>query len=109
MMPGKCHGAVCNNLREGLTKQIKFDIIIISRVAQLVEREYGAPDVKVVGSIPISAILYMNLKKLNKSTIKAQSEILWKQQKFKKLLQDKILYVLEHGDVMIDSLEIKKF
>ena len=51
----------------------------------------------------------MDSKKLNKSVIKLQSDILWKQEKFKKLLQDKILYVLEHGDVMIDNLELRKF
>ena len=51
----------------------------------------------------------INLKKLNKSVIQTQSDMIWKQQKFKKFLQDKILYVLEHGDVMIDNLELKKF
>jgi uncharacterized membrane protein YcaP (DUF421 family) len=35
--------------------------------------------------------------------------MIWKQQKFKKFLKDKILYVLENGDVMIDNLELRKF
>ena len=51
----------------------------------------------------------LNYKKINKNIIKAQSDLIWKQQTFKKFLQDKILYVLENGDVMIDSLELRKF
>jgi len=51
----------------------------------------------------------LNYKKINKNVIKAQSDMIWKQQKFKKFLKDKILYVLENGDVMIDNLELRKF
>ncbi len=47
--------------------------------------------------------------KLNRKVIKLQADMLWKKQRFIKLLEDKILYVLEHGDVMIDTMELKKF
>lgn len=47
--------------------------------------------------------------KVNRKVIKLQSDMLWKKQRFIKLLEDKILYALEFGDVMIDSMELKKF
>ena len=53
-------------------------------------------------------MVYMKAK-LNNQIIKAQADMLWKKQRFKKFLKDKVLYVLENGDVMIDNLELKKF
>lgn len=51
----------------------------------------------------------MKKNNLNTKILKLQMDMLWKKQRFQKLLKDKISYVLEHGDVMIDIQEIRKY
>lgn len=51
----------------------------------------------------------MKKNNLNSKVLKLQTDMLWKKQRFNKFIKSKILYVLEHGDVMIDIQEIRKY